>query len=166
MVGKRLANSLNRNEEVIRTLESLKRDDRILVLWHDACRVTNDPDVRPEYYSTPRETQGTVFDCVPDPDFPNVFYLILFGETTGGRPDYYDAIPVAWIAKIEHLDVITRRTPRRTSKVAGERIIRRIILYKKLRVIGDTGGISRIQPSSAQEATPRKFVEDVLKVVK
>ena len=166
MVGKGLASNLDRNGEVIRTLESLKRGDRILVLWHDACRVTNDPDVRPEYYSTPRETQGTVFDCLVDPDFPNVFYLILFGETTGGRPDYYDAIPVALIAKIERLDVMLRRTPRRASKVAGERIIRRVISYKKLKVIDDTGGLSRIQPLSAQGTSPRKFVEDVYKVVK
>lgn len=168
MVGKGLLNNLNLSEEVIRTVESLKRGDRILVLWHDACRVTNDPDICPEYYSTPRETQGTVFDCLPDPDFPKIFYLILFGETTGGRPDYYDAIPVALIAKIERLDITTRRTPRRASKLAGERIIRRVILYKKLKVIGDTGGISRIQPQSisTRGTTPRKFVEDVHKVVK
>jgi len=167
LVGKELSNGIKRTEEVIRALESLKRGDRVLVLWHDACRVTNDPDVRPEYYSTPKETQGTVFDCLPDPDFPNVLYLIIFGETTGGRPDYYDAIPVAWIAKIERLDVTPHRIPRRVSKMVGERIIRRVISFKRLKVIDDSGGISRIplELVSARETGPRKFVEEITKVI-
>ena len=103
MVGKDLTSSLAKAQETIQTIQALKRGDRVLILWHDACRVTNDPDVRSEYYSTPKETQGSVFDCLPDPEFPHIFYLIIWGETTSGRPDYYDAIPITWLAKVQTL---------------------------------------------------------------
>jgi len=49
----------------------------------------------------------------------------------------------------------------------GERIIRRVISFKRLKVIDDSGGISRIplELVSARETGPRKFVEEITKVI-
>jgi len=127
LVGKNLNISLASMEEALRQVEGLRRGDRVIVVWHDACRVTNDPDFRPEYYSTPKETQGTVYDCLPDPEYPDVFYLIVAGETTAGKPDYYDAIPVAWIARIEQLQVGAVKQPRKAFKQpAGLHVVKTI----------------------------------------
>jgi len=167
LVGKGLHASLARAEEIIRTIEALKRGDRVLVLWHDACRVTNDPDIRPEYYSTPKETQGTVFDCLPDPEFPNVFYLIIWGETTSGRPDYYDAIPVSWIARIQNLEPVPVRFPRKTMKVVrGLTTVKRLMVYRKGRLCSDSGGISKVPLRQVRDSEiPLKLVEEIVKLV-
>lgn len=109
---------------MVRIVESLRRGDHIIVVWHDACRVNNDPDVQADYYSTKKETQGTVYDCLPDSEYPDVFYLIISGETTGGSPDYYDAIPVAWIAELQKLEHMATTVPRKSPK---KREIRKII---------------------------------------
>jgi len=167
LVGKGLHASLARAEEIIRTIEALKRGDRVLVLWHDACRVTNDPDIRPEYYSTPKETQGTVFDCLPDPEFPNVFYLIIWGETTSGRPDYYDAIPVSWIARIQNLEPVPVRLPRKNMKVVrGLTTVKRLMVYRKGRLCSDSGGISKVPLRQVRDSEiPLKLVEEIVKLV-
>lgn len=165
MVGKNLALSVERAHDTILELDALRRGDRVIVLWHDACRVTNDPDVRPEYYSTPKETQGTVYDCVPDPDFPTVFYLIISGETTNGKPDYYDAIPIAWIAKIEKLE-ITAKHPKKAVKHAPTVTVERRIIYERGKLRVDSGGIDRLPKkwlSSPTEAT--KFDENIVKEI-
>jgi hypothetical protein len=103
VVGRGLRHILERYEEVVGLIESLKRGDQVYVRWHDACRVSNDPDILPEYYSTPKETTGPLFDVLPDKDDPYTFYLIILGEKTGGKPDYYDAIPLGWVITIQKL---------------------------------------------------------------
>jgi hypothetical protein len=156
LVGRKLDAGLEKAREITQTVEGLKRGDRVLVVWHDACRVTNDPDVRPEYYSTPKETQGTVYDCVPDPDFPEIFYLIISGETTGGKPDYYDAIPVAWVAKIEQLEVSTVKHVKKVPKlVADTYVVNRTLRYKEI-THDERGDLLK---------APQKYVEEVVKVV-
>lgn len=153
MVGRELDVGLAKAQEITRIIENLKRGDRVTLVWHDACRVTNDPDVRPEYYSTPKETQGTVYDCVPDPDYPDVFYLIVSGETTGGRPDYYDAIPVAWIARIEKLEVSATKHVKKTPKLVTDLYtVRREMKFTEL----EANGLSK---------APKKYVEEIVKVV-
>jgi hypothetical protein len=168
LVGKGLSTSLDRAQEVLRAIEVLKPGDRVVVLWHDACRVTNDPDVRPEYYSTPKETQGTVFDCVPDPDYPNVFYLIVCGETTAGKPDYYDAIPVAWIAKIEKLEITAIKRPKKQPKLVTDLYtVKRVIVFKDDRLVEDTGGIQKVPMKwMVMGMATRKFVEEIHKVIR
>ncbi len=169
MVGKNLYSTIDKAQTILQAIETLRPGDRVVVLWHDACRVTNDPDVRPEYYSTPKETQGTVYDCLPDPDFPNIFYLIVCGETTQGKPDYYDAIPVAWIAKIEKLEITAIKRPRKQPKLVTDLYtVKRVIVFKDSKLLSDTGGISKlplrwIQP---QGFATRKFVEEIVKVVR
>lgn len=165
-MGKNLGAGIPRVQETLSTIEGLKRGDRIVVLWHDACRVTNDPDVRSEYYSTPKETQGTVYDCVPDPDFPTVYYLIVSGETTMGKPDYYDAIPIAWIAKIERLE-ITIKQPKKVSKLAPHIVlVDRLIVYKDRKVQTDSGGVDRLPKKWSRSSTgAQKLVEEITKVV-
>jgi hypothetical protein len=169
LVGKNLNSSLGKAQEILRAIDTLRPGDRVVVLWHDACRVTNDPDVRAEYYSTPKETQGTVYDCVPDPDYPNVFYLIVCGETTAGKPDYYDAIPIAWIAKLEKLEITTIKRPKKELKSnTNLYTVKRVIVFKDAKLQSDSGGISKlplrwIQP---QGFTSRKFVEEIVKVVR
>jgi hypothetical protein len=158
LVGRELDAGLEKAREITHTVEGLKRGDRVLVLWHDACRVTNDPDVRPEYYSTPKETQGTVYDCVRDPVFPDVFYLIISGETTGGKPDYYDAIPVAWVAKIERLEVsATKRAKKVPKLVADTYVVNRTMRFMEMPHDVDVHG--------APHKAPQKYVEEVVKVV-
>ncbi|MGA8856797.1 MAG: hypothetical protein WB643_06465 [Candidatus Bathyarchaeia archaeon] len=151
-------------QEILAALEGLKRGDRVVVLWHDACRVTNDPDVRAEYYSTPKETQGTVYDCVPDPDFPTVYYLIISGETTMGKADYYDAIPVAWIAKIERLEVAVKH-PKMAWKLASHTSVDRILLYRDRLLRSDSGGVDRLPKKWSHLSGPQKFIEEIIKVV-
>ncbi len=166
-MGKNLGAGVSRVQEILAVVESLKRGDRVVVLWHDACRVTNDPDVRAEYYSTPKETQGTVFDCVPDPDYPDVFYLIIWGETTGGRPDYYDAIPIAWIARIQTLTPTAVKFPRRAIQTVpvGSRTIARVMRFKKGRLVEDSGGVGKMALRYLSDRRPMKFVEEIHKVV-
>jgi hypothetical protein len=165
MVGKGLNVSLNKADETLKILDALKRGDRVVILWHDACRVTNDPDVRAEYYSTPKETQGTVYDCLPDPEYPSVFYLIVCGETTMGKPDYYDAIPIAWIAKIQKLEV-SEKHPRKEMKLTTQ-IIKRVLLYEGGVLVNDTGGMSKIPLKRATKGYPaQKYVEEISKVVR
>jgi hypothetical protein len=119
VVGKGLRNILERYEEVIGVVESLKRGDQVYVRWHDACRVTNDPDVLPEYYSTSKETTGPLYDVLPDNTDPSSFYLIILGEATGGKPDYYDAIPLGWILTIQKLQAaVPGNLPPTVTKVA------------------------------------------------
>ena len=146
----------------------LKRGDRVVVFWHDACRVTNDPDVRPEYYSTPKETQGTVYDCVPDPEYPEVYYLIVSGETTSGRPDYYDAIPIAWIAKIEKLEIPAVKRPKKQSKLVTDLYtVKRVMVFRGARMVKDSGGISKLPLKwTGTGFATRKLVEEIHKVVK
>jgi len=167
LVGRELGRSLSKAQEILRTIESLQPGDRVVILWHDACRVTNDPDVRPEYYSTPKETQGTIFDCVPDPDFPEVFYLIVCGEKTSGRPDYYDAIPIAWIARIERLEVSAVKHPRKERKLVPDLYtVKRVIVFKNGRIHEDSGGISKLPLKwMTMGFATRKLVEEVHKVV-
>ncbi len=166
MVGKALGNGIVKAEQILRMIDALKPKDRVVVTWHDACRVTNDPDVRPEYYSTPKETQGTVCDCVPDPEYPDVFYLIIYGETTGGRADYYDAIPVAWIAKIERLESIPIKTSRKEPKFAAEPyIVKRIMNFEGGRQVSDSGGVDKLAKKWVASPLTCKFTEDILKVV-
>ncbi len=167
MVGKALAISIAKAQEIIRTITALKQGDRILIVWHDACRVTNDPDVRAEYYSTPKETQGTVFDCLPDPEYAEVFYLIIWGETTGGRPDYYDAIPIAWIAKIQSLTPTAVKFPQKTMKIipVGSRTITRVMHFKKGRLVEDSGGVGKVALRQSGDRKPMKFVEEICKIV-
>lgn len=167
MVGKALAISIAKAQEIIQTITALKKGDRILIVWHDACRVTNDPDVRAEYYSTPKETQGTVFDCLPDPEYAEVFYLIIWGETTGGRPDYYDAIPIAWVAKIQSLTPTAVKFPQKTMKIihAGSRTIIRVIHFKKGRLVEDSGGVAKVPLRYSGGRKPMKFVEEICKIV-
>jgi hypothetical protein len=156
LVGRDLDAGLEKAREITQTVESLKRGDRVLVVWHDACRVTNDPEVRSEYYSTPKETQGTVYDCVPDPDYPDIFYLIISGETTGGKPDYYDSIPTAWVAKIERLEVSTTKHVKKVPKlVADTYVVNRTLRFKE--IANDSHG----HPLKA----PQKYVEEIVKVV-
>lgn len=166
MVGKGLRTSLEHAEETITAIEALRRGDRVLVLWHDACRVTNDPDVRPDYYSTPKETQGTVFDCLPDSEFSHVFYLIIWGETTSRRPDYYDAIPISWIARIQTLTASPVKFPRREMKVVGAKV-RRIMVYEKGKLTRDDGGINKapLQQIINKNDGPLKLVEEIHKIV-
>jgi hypothetical protein len=153
MVGNHLDAGLTKAQETIQTIRALHRGDRVTLIWHDACRVTNDPDVRAEYYSTPKETQGTVYDCVSDPDYPDVFYLIISGETTGGKPDYYDSIPVAWIAKIDRLEITPTKHVKKVPKlVTEEYIVNRVLRFSELPQ--DTKG----------GKTPRKYVEEIVKV--
>jgi hypothetical protein len=154
MVGDHLDVGLAKAQETIQTIQGLHRGDRVTLLWHDACRVTNDPDVSAEYYSTPKETQGTVYDCVPDPDYPDVFYLIISGETTGGKPDYYDSIPVAWIAKIEKLEVTPVKHVKKVPKlVTEEYVVNRVLKF------------SELPQETKASKTPRKYVEEIVKVV-
>ena len=154
MVGNNLDAGAAKAQEITQTIEGLRRGDRVTLIWHDACRVTNDPEVRPEYYSTPKETQGTVYDCVPDPDYPDAFYLIISGETTGGKPDYYDAIPIAWIARIEKLEVAPTKHSKKVPKlVTEEYVVNRVLKFSELPQ--DTKG----------GKTPRKYVEEIVKVV-
>ncbi len=150
----------------MRSIEALKRGDRVLVLWHDACRVSDDPDVRPKYYSTPKESQGVVFDCVPDPEYPNVFYLILWGETTSGRPDYYDAIPIAWIARIQTLAAGPVKFSRKAEKRRFEHVIERTMVFRRGRLVEDSGGVSKIALRFERHAEPVKLVEEIHKVIK
>lgn len=156
MVGKNLQIGIEHAHEVLLAIEALKRGDRIVILWHDACRVTNDPDVRPDYYSTPKETQGTVWDCVPDPEYPATFYLIVAGETTSGKPDYYDSIPIAWIAKLEKLEISSTKRGKKVPKLVAEQyVVNRVLKFAELP-----------QDQASKEATaPRKYVEEVVKVV-
>jgi hypothetical protein len=150
---------------ILEVIQELQPGDRVVVLWHDACRVTNDPEVRAEYYSTPKETQGTVYDCKPDPDYPDVYYLILNGETTGGRPDYYDAIPIAWISKIQRLEV--GKQPMRVLKPApGTIAVERVLFYKDHKLRSDSGGIQKLTKKwTRSPAGAKKLVEEITKVV-
>jgi hypothetical protein len=159
--------AVNKTNEVLSQVQGLKRGDRVLVLWHDACRVNNDPDVRPEYYSTPKETQGTVYDCLPDPNFPDVFYLIISGETTAGKPDYYDAIPLAWIARIQKLELaakITVKTPMKEAK-DDQYDVRRVIVFKNGTPQTDSGGISKMPMKWGGPGSTHKMVERIVKVI-
>ncbi len=167
MVGKALDISVARTQEIIQTITALKQGDRVLIVWHDACRVTNDPDVRAEYYSTPKETQGTVFDCLPDPEYADVFYLIVWGETTGGRPDYYDAIPIAWIAKIQSLTPTAVKFPRKAMKIlpVGGRVVTRVMRFRKGHLVEDSGGVTKIALRYLSDRKPVKFVEEIHKIV-
>jgi hypothetical protein len=170
LVGKltELNASLAKAQETIQAITALKKGERAVILWHDACRVTNDPDIRAEYYSTPKETQGTIFDCLPDPEYPSVFYLILWGETTGGRPDYYDAIPIAWISKIQTLTpTAAAKFPRRALKegVVGERLVRRVLQYRKGQLVEDSGGAFKAALRYIGYREPLKFVEEIYKNV-
>jgi len=166
LVGRNLENILTKAREIIQTVQALKRGERVLLLWHDACRVSNDPVVRPQYYSTPKETQGAVFDCLPDPEFSHVFYLILWGEMTGKRPDYYDAIPIAWIARIQILEAMPVKFPRRVPKIVPvSRSVDRVMVYKKGELVQDTGGISKIPMRFEAAAKPVKLVEEIYKIV-
>jgi hypothetical protein len=167
MVGKNLQDTLTHASDIFNAIEGLKRGDRVVVLWHDACRVTNDPDVRSEYYSTPKETEGTVYDCLPDPTYPDVFYLIITGEKTFDKPDYYDAIPVAWIAKIERLEPVPMRQPKKDTKLLSDSYtVKRQIIFKKGVPAQDTGGIERLPRKwTDQGLATRKFVEVIEKVI-
>lgn len=167
MVGKAIGKTLVRAQDILQTIETLRPGDRVVILWHDACRVTNDPDVRPEYYSTPKETQGTIFDCVPDPDFPDVFYLIVCGEKTSGRPDYYDAIPMAWIAKIERLEISAVKHPKKERKLVTDLYtVKRVISFRNGRMRQDSGGINKLPLRRfTMGFATRKLVEEVHKVI-
>lgn len=163
MVGKDFEQIVLRSKTVLDEIQALQRGDRVLVLWHDACRVINDPDVRAEYYSTPKETQGTVWDCVPDPEFSSVYYLIVTGERTGGKADYYDAIPIAWISKIQKLEFAIKQ-----SKMAEKFVpLARVIVYKYGKPIDDSGGIAKLprKYAGSKDTAPRKFVEEIQKTV-
>jgi hypothetical protein len=167
MVGKGLSTAVEKAQQILQVVEGLQRGDRVIVLWHDACRVTNDPDVRAEYYSTPKETQGTIYDCVPDPEYPSVYYLIVCGETTGGRPDYYDAIPIAWIARIEKLEITSAKRPKKERKLVTDLYtVKRVIVYKSDRLARDSGGITKLPLKWMQSdgMASRKFVEEITKV--
>lgn len=169
MVGKGLSTTVEKAQQILQVVEGLQRGDRVIVLWHDACRVTNDPDVRAEYYSTPKETQGTIYDCVPDPEYPSVYYLIVCGETTSGRPDYYDAIPIAWIARIEKLEVTAMKHPKKSHRLVTDLVdrytVKRVIVYKSDRLARDSGGISKLPLKWVQTGmASRKFVEEITKV--
>jgi hypothetical protein len=167
MVGKGLSSTVEKAQQILQVVEGLQRGDRVIVLWHDACRVTNDPDVRAEYYSTPKETQGTIYDCVPDPEYPSVYYLIVCGETTGGRPDYYDAIPIAWIARIEKLEITSAKRPKKERKLVTDLYtVKRVIVYKSDRLARDSGGITKLPLKWMQSdgMASRKFVEEITKV--
>jgi len=167
MVGTNLQLSLNRVQETIKALESVKRGDRVAVIWHDACRVSNDPDIRPEYYSTRKDTQGTVFDCLPDPEFRDVFYLIVWGEMTGKRPDYYDAIPIAWIARIQPLEPAPVKFPRKAMKVipVTGQSVDRLMVYRRGQLVEDSGGISKIPMKYERASKPTKLVEEIYKII-
>jgi hypothetical protein len=167
LVGRNLENILTKAREIIQTVQALKRGERVLLLWHDACRVSNDPVVRPQYYSTPKESQGTVFDCLPDPEFSHVFYLIVWGEMTGKRPDYYDAIPVSWIARIQTLEPTPVKFPKRITKIvpAGRRSVERVMVYKGGQLVADSGGISKVPLRFEPKGKLVKLVEEISKVV-
>ncbi len=153
-------------QEIIHIIEALKPGDRVVVFWRDACRVTNDPDVRPEYYVTPKETQGTVSRCVPDPNYPYLFHLIIDGETTGGRADYYDSIPIGWIVKIERLEPIAIKRPQKEAKLATDQYtVKRVMTFKGGRQVGDSGGIAKLPKKWARSLSPCKFNEEIIKVV-
>ena len=167
MVGKNLNISLENAQQIINTVTALKQGDRVVVTWHDACRVTNDPDIRSEYYSTPKETQGTVFDCLPDPQYPKVFYLIVWGETTGGRPDYYDSIPLNWLAKIISLTPVAVKFPRKEMKVipVNFQTVKRMMLYKRGALVDDTNDVSKLTMRYTREGRVMKLVEEIHKIV-
>lgn len=167
MVGKNLDISLKMAQEIIDIVKGLKRGDRVVILWHDACRVTNDPDIRSEYYSTPKETQGTVFDCLPDPEYEWVFYLIIWGETTSGRPDYYDAIPLNWLARIQPLAPVPVKFPRKEMKVrpANLETVKRMMVYKRGALVEDTGNVSKLTMRFVHEGKIMKIVEEIHKIV-
>ena len=97
-----------------------------------------------------------MYDCVPDPDYPDIFYLIISGETTGGKPDYYDSIPVAWVAKIERLEVSTTKHVKKVPKlVADTYVVNRTLRFKE--IAHDSHG--------ARLKAPQKYVEEIVKVV-
>jgi hypothetical protein len=152
LVGKNLSAGLPKLQEILGIIENLKPGDRVVVFWRDACGVTNDPEVRAEYYATSKETQGTVCDVRPDPEYPWFYYLIIGGETTGGLRDYYDSVPIAWIVKIERLEVaITKHTKKAPKLVTEEYVVNRVMRFANL-------------PHNSDK-TPQKFVEEIRKVV-
>ncbi len=167
MVGKNLDRGTERAHEITAAIAGLQSGDRVIVIWHDACRVNNDPDVRAEYYSTRKETQGTVFDCLPDPEYPNVFYLIISGETTSGHPDYYDSIPVAWIAQITRLEVPGKQ-PKKVEKLAPDNVeVERVVVYKGGKEQEDSGGVEKLPRKWTQPSVgARKFTEELTKIVR
>lgn len=164
MVGKDLNQASQRAATIADEIQELQKGDRVLVVWHDACRVTNDPDVRPDYYSTRKETQGTVWDCVPDPEYPWVLYLIIAGETTSGRPDYYDAIPVAWIARVQRLTVAVK-LPRKMTRASQDTYqVNRVIVFRNGKPHEDSGGVDKVPKKWAHDGTC-KLVEEIIKVI-
>ena len=167
MVGKNLQVIVDRAQETIKAIDSLKRGDRVFIVWHDACRVSNDPDIRPEYFGTRKDTQGIVFDCLPDPEFSDVFYLIVWGELTGKRPDYYDAIPAAWIARVQPLEPTPVKFPRKDMKVipVARKTVDRVLVYKGGQLVEDSGGISKVPKRFESTCTPTKLVEEIYKIV-
>jgi hypothetical protein len=167
LVGKDLDIALRRAQDIIDTVKSLQQGDRVVVTWHDACRVTNDPDIRSEYYATPKETQGTVFDCLPDPKFADVFYLILWGETTGGRPDYYDSLPLNWLARILPLTPTPVKFPRKDMKVVplNYEPVKRVMVYRRGALVDDTNDVSKLTMRYTREGRTMKIVEEIRKIV-
>ena len=168
MVGKNLDRALCHSQEIIDIVKALTTGDRVVITWHDACRVTNDPDIRPEYYSTPKETTGTVYDCVPDPQYEDVFYLIIWGETTGGRPDYYDAIPLNWLAKIQALAPVPVKFPRmglKSGPPSNIETVKRVMVYKKGALVEDTNNVSKLTMRYVREGRIMKLIEEIHKFV-
>jgi hypothetical protein len=168
LVGTNLEKSLLMAQTTINIVDALKPGDRVVILWHDACRVTNDPDVRSIYFSTPKETQGTVFDCLPDPQFENVFYLIIWGETTGGRPDYYDAIPLNWIARITPLAPVPVKFPMmamRVLPVGNQQTVKRVMVYAGGQLVEDTNDVSKLTMRYTREGRVMKLVEEIHKII-
>lgn len=89
--------------ELAAEVQKLRRGDHVVITWRSGCRVANDPDVCPEFYITPEETQGTVYSLFPDPTYPNLLYLIVSLGGNALRPDRYETIPVPTITEFQVL---------------------------------------------------------------
>ena len=99
------------SDEVIEVLKSLRRGDKIIVHWRDACGFRDVPSPEEIYY-TPKESIGTFYTLIED-------HIIIISEETGKGESYEGTvIPIGIIERIE----VLKKGRKRSKKLLKQRM--------------------------------------------
>jgi len=99
------------SDEVIEVLKSLRRGDKIIVYWRDACGFRDVP-IPEEIYYTPKESIGTFYTLIDD-------HIIIISEETGKGESYEGTvIPIGIIERIE----VLKKGRKRSKKTLKQRM--------------------------------------------
>ena len=99
------------SDEVSKVLKSLRRGDKIIVHWRDACGFRDVP-IPEEIYYTPKESIGTFYTLIDD-------HIIIISEETGRGESYEGTvIPIGIIERIE----VLKKGRKRSKKILKQRM--------------------------------------------